>query len=62
LFVRVSKKTVDDGQQHPPDDEDEPVIAVTVESVGFVKPEVVRVVRTLPVNKETINHPPDFFS
>ena len=46
LSVKVCRNTVDEGQQQPFDEE--PAKVVTVESVGFLRPEVVRVVRTEP--------------
>jgi hypothetical protein len=60
LSVKVCRNTVDEGQQHPFDEEPDKV--VTVESVGFLRPEVVSVVRTEPWKRDTIIQSADFFS
>ena len=46
LSVKVCRNTVDEGQQQPL--LEEPDNVVTEESVGFLRPEVVKLVRTEP--------------
>lgn len=59
LSVRVFKKTVEEGQQQP--FVDVPANVVTVERVGFVRPEEVRVVRTEPWKRDTIIESAEIF-
>jgi len=60
LSASVCRNTVEEGQQHP--FFEEPAIVVTLDSVGFVRPEVVKVVRTEPWKRDTIIQSADFFS
>ena len=60
LSVKVCRNTVDEGQQQPLLEEPDKV--VTEESVGFLRPEVVKVVRTEPWKRDTIIQSADFFS
>ena len=52
LSVKVCRNTVDEGQQQP--FVEDPDNVVTVDRVGFLRPEVVRVVRTEPWKRDTI--------
>jgi len=59
LSVKVCRNTVEEGQQQP--FVDVPANVVTVERVGFVRPEEVRVVRTEPWKRDTIIQSAEIF-
>jgi len=62
LSVKVCRNTVDEGQQQPfVEDPDAPDNAVTEESVGFLRPEVLKVVRTEPWKRDTIIQSAEIF-
>jgi hypothetical protein len=59
LSVRVFKKTVEDGQQHPL--EEDSIILVSEDRDGFVIPEEVSVVSTDPEKRDTIIQSAEIF-
>ena len=59
MSVKVCRNTVEEGQQHP--FAEDPDSVVTEESVGFLRPEVVRVVRTEPWKRDTIIQSAEIF-